>query len=416
MKKTLLLAVTATALSAGGYRIPENSLDSVALSAAYAANAHGAAAAYYNPAAMVFEDGGQKAEAALTYIGLTKVHFDGAAPQAGSGIVLYDGCISEAETFFVPTLHYVSAYADDWRFGLSFVTPAGLSKRWTEQPGRGYALEVTLQTVELNPSIAYRISPELAVGGGVRLLYATGIVESGAIGSRKMDGEGFAFGYNLALTYLPVPQASLAVTYRSNADLQIDGNAKLYFPDNDYFAGPKLYDGGGSVTLPVPAVLQVAGAYTFNETGPNPTTVEVMYERDYWSAFKDLDFDYDQDIGPLLTPSFDDPIPKNWRDTTVYRFGITQKLEAFTLMAGLALDETPVPEKSLNFELPDSDAIVYSAGMRFRLNEAWEFGGAVLYDSKKDRTVRGDQNDNGIDGTFSNSSALLVTLGTEYRF
>ncbi len=45
-------------LMAGGYKIPDNSINSTAPPAAYVANAHGADAAYFNPAAMVFNKEG----------------------------------------------------------------------------------------------------------------------------------------------------------------------------------------------------------------------------------------------------------------------------------------------------------------------------------------------------------------------
>ncbi len=54
MKKIVLLSLVATtALMAGGYKIPESSVNAVALSNAYVANASGADASYYNPAKMV---------------------------------------------------------------------------------------------------------------------------------------------------------------------------------------------------------------------------------------------------------------------------------------------------------------------------------------------------------------------------
>ncbi len=416
MRKTVLFAATATALYAGGYRIPENSINSLALSAAYAANANGADATYYNPANMVFGDETQKLEAALTYIGLSSVHFDGTVPTAGSGIPDSSGCDSKVENFFVPTMHYVSPALGDWRFGASFVSPGGLSKRWQDQPGRGYALNVTLQTVEFNPAVAYRIIPELSVGGGVRLLYATGVVQSGSIGSRQMEGSGMSTAYNLALAYRPLPSLKLAATYRSEVDFHIKGDAKLYFTDDGYFNGDKMYDGGGSVDLPLPAVLQLAAAYTFGAGEDTSATVEFVYERNYWSAFKALDFNYDSDIGPLLGPAFDNPIPKAWEDTNVYRLGVTMRADAVTMMAGVAIDKTPVPEKTLNFELPDADAMVFSVGGRYRFDRALNIGGAVLFDAKEDRKIHAETNDNGIDGTFSNTSALLVNLGAEYRF
>ncbi len=83
-------------------------------------------------------------------------------------------------------------------------------------------------------------------------------------------------------------------------------------------------------------------------------------------------------------------------------------------MAGIAYDETPVPEKTLGYELPDSDAWIVSLGGRYQLNDQWNIGLAGLVDLKKSRTVT--NNDNGINGEFSNARAYLVTAGIEYRF
>lgn len=414
MQKSVLFSLAAVScLTAGGYKIPENSLNSVALSAAYVAGAHGADAAYYNPANMAFEDSAQKVEGDLTYIGLSKITFDGTVPTAGSGVPDASGAVSEAETFVVPSLFYVSPSVGDFRFGFGMVVPAGLSKRWQTQPARGYANEFTLETVEFNPVFSYRISESVALGGGVRVVYTSGIVKSASTASRDMAGDSVDFGYNLSVSYRPDDAVAMAVVYRSNIDLNVEGNAKLYFPDNGDFSGPKVYDGDAKVSVPIPAMLQLAGAYTFGAGSDHPTTLEIVYERNFWSSYEALDFDYAEGIG-VLEPSFGDPIDKSWNDTSTVRIGVTQGIDAWTLMAGAAYDESPVPEETLNFELPDADAWIVSAGVRWRFDTAWEAGVGVLYDMKQNRTVR--DNDNGIDGTFKDASALLATLGLAYRF
>ena len=58
------------------YSLPESSLNSVALSAAYVAAAEGADAAYYNPANLVNNEDKLQAEMALTYIGLSDINYD----------------------------------------------------------------------------------------------------------------------------------------------------------------------------------------------------------------------------------------------------------------------------------------------------------------------------------------------------
>lgn len=403
MKKLALISLAAAAtLNAGGYKIPEASLNAMALSAAYVANAHGADASYYNPANMAF-DTTHAIELDATYIGLTGIDFDGSvdgSPRSSIG--------SETESFLVPSLHYISPKMGNVTLGLSIVVPGGLSKRWHDQPGQSYAKEFTLQVVEINPTIAYKLNDVVAIGGGLRVVHSSGIVQSQSIGSRDMEGESYDYGYNLAIAYKPSKQWSFAATYRSNVDLSEVGTAKLYFPDNADYSGPvEKYD--AQVSVPLPAALNLAAAYHFE----NGTTLEAVYERTFWSAYKELDFEYDRSIG-ALTGNFDDPIAKDWNDVNTYRVGVTQQYESWTAMAAVAYDETPVPEETLNFELPDSNAWVISMGGRYQIDAHWNVGAAALVDLKENRSI--NDNDTGIDGAFSNARAYLFTLGAGYTF
>ncbi len=183
MNKILTVSLAAaTAVMAAGYKIPESSLKAVALSSANVANAYGADASYYNPANMVFNDKQQSIEVDLTYIGLGGSTFTGTANGDSSGAT------SEAENFLVPALFYVSDQEDDLRFGVSIVSPAGLTKRWDEQPAKASAEEFTLQTIELNPSVAVPVGDKAAVAAGVRFVHSSGVVKSSSVISREMNG------------------------------------------------------------------------------------------------------------------------------------------------------------------------------------------------------------------------------------
>ncbi len=413
MKKIALLSLAATTLLfSAGYKLPELSINSMALSAAYIANAHGADAAYYNPANMAFEEDGQYIEGSLTYIRLSKISYTGSAFNP-DGTLNHSGATSQAENFLAPSLHYVSPKFDQFRFGLSVVAPAGLSKRWNTQPAKTYAHEFTLQVVEVNPSIAYRVSDDFAIGGGVRIVHTSGVVKSASIASRDMEGDTFDFGYNLALSYQATPELKLAVTYRSNVDLDVEGDAAIYFPDNGNYGGTLMFDRriDAAVSIPNPAALNLAAAYRF-DTG---TTVEFVYERTFWSAYESLDFDYEFSLGGL-DAKFSDPVAKAWNDVSAYRLGVTQEYDNWTGMAAIAYDETPIPEHTVNFELPDSDAIILSVGGRYEYSDVLSLGAALLVDFKESRRISGSVSDIGLNGEFSDARAYLLTVGAEYKF
>ncbi|PLX59870.1 OmpP1/FadL family transporter [Sedimenticola selenatireducens] len=408
MKKLALvsaisLAVTGQAMAAG-YKIPENSINSMALSAAYVANAHGADAAYYNPAAMVYNAPGASLEADLTLAHLTSINLT-------SGALAPDS--TKVENIPIPSFHYVSPAMGDFRFGLSAVVPVGLSKR-CKGGATAFAEEFTLETLELNPSVGYRINDRFSVGAGVRVIYSDGVVKSnnGAGTSRDLTGDSFDYGYNLALHFKATDQLSLAATYRSKIDLTVEGDANLLV------GGALSYIGPASVKIPAPAALNLAAAYDINDQ----TTIEFVYERTYWSAYDQLDFNYASTINPVINGIFGTPLIKDWSDSNTYRIGLTHQLNPkWTVMAGFAYDETPVPKKYVGYELPDSDAKIISFGAKYNYSDQMTIGAALLYDQKDKLTIPAGVNaeaSNTLLGgaTFEDARAYLFTVGMEYKF
>ena len=294
-----------------------------------------------------------------------------------------------------------------WRFGMSTTTPAGLTKRWESALQKLYAEEFTLRNVEINPAVSYKVSDTFSVGGGLRMVYSEGKVygDGSLIGApikREMEGNTIEFGYNLALAWKPTPDVAVGVTFRSKIDLDQEGEANLYLGGVG-----RQFD--ATVSVPIPAALNIGISKTWNDK----LTIELVYERTFWSAYEALDFNYGSPIQPLLVSSFDDPKDKSWEDVNSYRIGVTYKYsDKLTLMAGYAYDETPVPEKTLSYELPDSDAHIFSAGFKYKQSESLSWGAAVLYDKKDSRKVSNHE----INGEFSDGGAILVTVGMSYRF
>jgi long-chain fatty acid transport protein len=405
MKKGIMLSIAAsTIVMAAGYKIPEQSVNSTALSAAYIAHTMGADTAYYNPAAMSFMDDKYYLEGGMTLANLPSIEFTSDVSTAYNGK-------SKVENIPIPYGYFVSKPYGDWRWGVSLTAPGGLSKRWDTAVQKASAEEFTLRVVELSPSFSYKLSDNFSLGGGVRLVYSDGVVKSTYTVSRDMEGDTLAAGYNLAMLYKAPSDINLAATYRSKVNLNEKGNAKLY-------SGATLvYNGGASVEIPLPATLTIGASKTWNDK----LTVEFDWERAYWSAYKELDFEYDSAIPAPLVPYFDNPVAKNWKDSDTYRLGVTYKMDdALTLMGGYAKGDSPVPNNTIGFELPDSDATYYSAGFKYKQNENLSWGAALLYADKDSLHIpAGSGNPNGAinaGGTFDKGGAILATVGASYEF
>ncbi|MFV0436701.1 MAG: OmpP1/FadL family transporter [Desulfopila sp.] len=401
------LCTTGSAM-ASGFRIPEQSLDSTAKSGANIASASSADAAYYNPAGMAFLEDTWHLEGTGTYLHLTSIDYDD--HRTGS----FDGS-SKKENFFLPTFFVVSPDYNNFRFGFAVVEPYGLQKRWDDAYPQAFAEKFSLKVFEFNPTVSYKFNDMISIAGGARMLYSKATVMQNSLDVQGVSGHTLHvhdsstdWGYNLAVDVRPTDNWNMALTYRSKVDLTYDGGDVDFTMPNlpPPYGGPVYVSTTGSVEVPAPAVLAFSTAYTYEKW-----TVDLTVDRTYWSKYKDLRFNFDR---PLTNP---EPTDKEWNDTTAIRLGLEYQLDPrLTLMGGVAYDQNPVPNYTIGFELPDSDAWLFSGGVRFKQNDNLEYGVAVLYDYKRSRDANSSDDGGNVNGKFTNASALLVSLGVSYMF
>ncbi len=411
MKKRISVIALASMFVAGsamasGWRIPEQSVDSTAKAGANIASSTRADASYYNPANMAWLEDTWHVQLDATYIYLSKIDYDDDRSSTMDGE-------SESENFFVPTGFMVTPSYGGARFGLSITAPAGLSKQWKDPWPKTFAEEFTLEVIEVNPTVSYSFGKMVSVAAGPRMLYAKAKVKSdGTIPtaggpfplSRDMEGDTTEWGWNAALAIKPIETLNISATYRSKVDLDFSDTADLSFG-----AFPKTQFNKAKVSVPVPAVFALSVAYDVLEN----LNVELTWDRTFWSTYKDLDFDFSDPDVP--GNPFETPVPKDWNDSNAFRIGVTYGVTDYlTLMGGFAYDETPVPSDNIGFELPDSNAWIYSLGMQYKVNEQLDLGIAALYDYKQSRTAKSDNGQ--VDGEFTNASAFLITVGMNYKF
>lgn len=400
----LLLAAIPRPACASGFRITNQSLGAVGLSGAHIAYTPGPDASSYNPANMVFQPDQWRVETSLTVLDLPAITYTANRSPLMNGD-------SETELFFMPLIHAVSPRYGRLRFGFSLTYPYGLAKQWSQPYPSGFSEKFSLITVEANPTIAVQINDWLSIGGGVSCIYGKGEVENtlnapyfplGGLTSlsRSAEATDTQLGYNLALTLRPAERWSIAATYRSEVQLDLTGDGHMWGVPN----GITPYTGGTALGVTLPAVFSLAAAHTWEKL-----TVELVWDRTFWSAFKTIDFAYDADLTTTPFATFDTAISKNWKDTNAYRLGLTYDWnETWTTTLGFTYDETPVPDATLGFELPDTDATVYCAGVRYRASKATEIGLSYMYHRTRSRSISNDQ---GVDGTFTDGGAHAITIG-----
>ena len=400
MKKTLSLSLLLSSLLYGaGYQIPNNSINAQALATANVANANGADAAYYNPANMVYNDKRDSIELSAAYVILEPISYD------SSNNVFH--IESEKTTSVIPSMHYVSHSLNDKgvRVGFSLVAPAGLTREWKEMPASATAKKYALEVIEFNPSVAIPITSKLSIGLGFRYVMASGEIEldSGATYALEMEGDAQAAGYNLAISYNATESLNISATYRSKIILDLEGNADAVF------LGTPI-SSKASIVAPIPANFIFAVAYAF----PTSTTLEVTYDKTYWSAVTDTNFEFDN---PMLEATIGKTTPKEWNDSVAYRVGLTQKFDALTLMAGFAYSQNASEdEQYVTFSSPETNFRTYSLGARYALSDSLELGVTGLLARGEEREVSQPTNPSGVNGTLGERDIYVFSFGAEYKF
>jgi long-chain fatty acid transport protein len=225
IKKLSVLSVlsSVSALSiAGGFGIGTQSGSGTGNAfAGGAAVAEDASVVWSNPAGMTALPLGKHVTGALHFIkpsfkfsnaGSTGVF---AAPGTGGG---GDG----GGWAFVPNGFFAMDISPALRFGIALNAPFGLTTEYeTGWRGRAIALESAIKTVNINPSLAYKVSNTFSIGAGVNVQridakLSSDVTALNGTGIFTLKADDVGYGYNLGATFQPSPSTRVGIHYRSS--------------------------------------------------------------------------------------------------------------------------------------------------------------------------------------------------------
>ncbi len=345
MKKIVLTSLIVTsALMADSYTKSYTSVSSNALSGANVANVRGADASYYNPAASSLMDDGIMLEADLN------MAFD-------MGRTL-DTTNTKSSQYYLPSIHFVAPKIYDMRFTMSFVSPSNNSINSKSNA----SLQDEIFTYELNPSLSYLVLDNLSIAAGLSAYYSS-LTTNNVVGA-----EGYDFGYNLALEYIPLTELKLATTYKSAVAYNVDQTVK------DAIGNDKtLID-----TRFKPALFNLAASYDVVENA----SLELVYERGFYLAKNDLE------------------------DSNAIKFGASYYKDKYDIMFGLSY--TTGSTVSDNFYAIDNDRVSLSLGGKYEFLRGLDFGAAFSYSKALEGEFK--------TLTYAGSDIIGFNMGVEYKF
>ena len=267
------------------------------------------------------------------------------------------------ETKVVPNFYYTRLLNDQWSFGLGLTSPFGLSTSYDQSwAGRLQAVDSSLETVSLNPSLSYRVNEWVSVGAGVSAQYVKGELTTLVT---KLKGDDTGYGYNLGVLIQPQEDTRIGLAYRSKVEHTLEGTLDVYYPTNRHM----------DVTLDValPDTLSLSLYHRFEPRWA--VLADVTWTN--WSLFNKLETKLAANGMSVNTQ------PENWKDSLRYSLGLTYYLDsAWTLRGGVAYDNSPIPDATFRTpRIPDADRrwLALGAGYKFSNSLSVDAGYAHLF-------------------------------------
>lgn len=380
-----LLALASLSAQAEGYQVNTFSPKQEGMGHVGVAMKLGAESNIFNPAAVAFSNKTLELSAGVSAI-------------SALGSCTYEGKKYETDNGVSTPFNVSAAFRiyDNLYAGLSLYTPYGSSINWGENwPGAILNQSVDLKVFTVQPTVSWRVLPNLSVGAGLMIGWGSVDLNKGLVTPESFDrflpiagmlsgtqmpstignvvpasvnltgDTQLALGFNVGVMYDINTRWTVGVSYRSKMNMKVKkGIARVSYAANDKISQELL---GGSLDLlnstnfaaemPCPYVLTFGVSY-------KPIDKLILAfdaQLNGWSAYKQLDIEFDN------LAEYDQHLTKKYKDAWTFHLGGQYSLtERLDLRAGVMLDLSPVNREYYNPETPGMTKIEPSVGLSFR--------------------------------------------------
>lgn len=364
-----LMTVLCAAGEAGaaGFQLREQSSEGLGNAfAGSTAKAYNLSTIYYNPAGMTRLEGDQSAGSVTWIAPVAK--FEGSNTVNGTrtsgnlgGDAIKDAAVGAAYAMW--------DYRPDLKFGVAITAPFGLRSEYEDGwVGRYHAVESSITNINVTPSVAYRLTDKLSIGGGVQVSYVKArltndinltTLTGGALpgdGRATIEGDDIGFGGDLGFLYEFTPQTRVGLNYRSQIKHELSGDANFTATAAQKAAlGVNLRNTGASANLTTPDTVTLG---IYHEISPQWAVMsDVQWTK--WSNFKELRVSYDSGRADTV-------VDESWSDTWFFSLGATYTMdEKSKFHFGVAYDQSAVDDQHRTARIPDSDRYWLSLGYSY---------------------------------------------------
>jgi long-chain fatty acid transport protein len=390
VKKQILCLATALVLGAGtAYAGCVDTFGigakASAMGGAFSAYADDPFAVYYNPAGLTQIDRPTLAAGVHMIdptIKLKDFYVEGSSdprfPRTKAEAVNFS---DTSENLYAPALGFAMPLTERLALGVAIYAPFGLELEFPNNAKTNPTAYSSFHSYYfrevITPSLAYKVNDKLSLGFGVSI----GKTKSAAekyyyLGTQNLTSEGpyydnlraldgahlkveledeINYSFNVGVMYKPTSTITLGLTYRSETDVDFEGDA--------YLNGHKV----AKATLDYNHPQQVQAGVRYAPHSRFSVEMDVVWTN--WGINKDQ-------VEPLTAiPNSPITLPvkevrsdRRWENTRQLRFGAEYVMnDLITLRCGYFYDPTPIPDDTLDTMWPDADKKTYSIGAGFNL-------------------------------------------------
>ncbi len=365
------LVFLGTKAFAGGIMLYETGTPEVGLAAAgWAARAQDASTVLTNPAGMTRLAGDELLVG--TQLLYADIGFE-------TGFATFGGDDGGNPVGFFPGLstYYSHSVSDRLKMGAALYGNFGLALDYNDGwAGRYHFQEGTLLGITLAPTVAYKATEALSVGGAVNMMFgifsntvAVNNIDPGlADGELELSDNQWGFGANLGLMYEVGDATRLGIQYTSEIELD--------FADTVEFSGlgPGLtaaliatgrLDTRIALDITVPQTVMVS---LFHQTTPSLAVLANVGWQD-WSEYGRVGVEVSSQSDRSLT------LERDYDDSYHAAIGLQYDLRGPWLMScGVAFDSGIVDDDTRTADLPNGDSWRFSLGGRYSVSESMDIG------------------------------------------
>lgn len=279
-------------------------------------------------------------------------------------------------TPYLPAFHYSLPIADRYALGLSIAPAWGLLEDWSDSSFLRYDLtRIYTRTLNVSPSIAFKINNQWSVGAGPDFAYfslqsrshamtelAPGLVAPQNDSISRVSVDNWGKGYHLGVLFRPNETTRIGLNYRSKIVMNMNGYS--FFGLN----GVTTYE---------------TNQFVFRTLFPPVTTLSIYHDMNYrwammgtisyeqWGMLKNNYAQNYQSITPLGASNIINvAIPEGYHNTLDLGIGTHYQLcDNLMLRGSIKYVATPTKDSTRNIDFPDAAKLGLNLGFRYQINK-----------------------------------------------